>query len=231
MEERNPLRVYFLLDRSASMESLWTEALGSINGYVDRLIYDTPVVLATFDDQSYDILRNTTAREWRRLSNEDAQPRGMTPLYDAGVRMMQRILEDNPERAYFITMTDGQENASKKYNQQNVLDYVAKLERKKYEVVFLGANFTKVHDTGALYGASFLKTLNIKPERLHDTMNFMASATRAYGLAGTATAFDAQARMMSGEIGGDVDPLGPVTGDAWGSPDPTPDKKGTRAKK
>lgn len=35
------MNVYILLDRSGSMSSLWNEAIGSINGYVETILGNT----------------------------------------------------------------------------------------------------------------------------------------------------------------------------------------------
>ena len=87
---------FILLDRSGSMQVLWSEALNSVNAYVKKLAddkVDTGVTLATFDkdgDQfKFEVVRDRIIPStWKPVSSEDATPRGMTPLNDAIGRMV-----------------------------------------------------------------------------------------------------------------------------------------------
>lgn len=181
--------VYILLDRSGSMETQWKEAFGSINGYVANLPTNTRVVLSTFDSVSYDTLRDTTAKEWRNLTNDDAMPRGGTPLFNSAARMMWRILDEKSERAVFLVMTDGEENQSQYFRQTNVKQLVGELEKLKYEVVFLGANFDKVGDTAAQFGLASNKWMNSTTRNLNATMDSYAAASASYLATGQAMNF------------------------------------------
>lgn len=187
--------VYILLDRSSSMSNQWAEALGSINGYVENLPMNTRVMLAVFDTVGYDVIRSSTAKEWRKVTNEDAMPRGGTPLFDSSMRMMQRIEEDKPERAVFVVMTDGEENNSQKYRQNEVKAMADKLRQKNYEILFLGANFDKVGDTAMAYGAASNKWMNISTNNLGDAMRGLATSTASYTTTGAAMNFSDQDKM------------------------------------
>lgn len=162
--------VYLLLDRSGSMESQWSEALGSINGYVANLPRNTRVMVATFDTISYDVIRYTTVEEYRNITEQDASPRGGTPLFDSAARMMWRILDDKPDRAIFVVMTDGDENNSYNFKQADVKALTKKLEDKKYEVIFLGANFDKVGDVASNFGLQSNKWASVSTRNLNDYM-------------------------------------------------------------
>lgn len=173
--------VYLLLDRSGSMETQWSEALGSINGYVANLPRNTRVMVATFDTISYDVIRYTTVEEYRDITREDAVPRGGTPLFDSAARMMWRILDDKPERAVFVVMTDGEENNSRNFKQVDVKMLTKKLEDKKYEVIFLGANFDKVGDVASNFGLQPNKWTAVRSANLGDYMTgTMTAATASY---------------------------------------------------
>lgn len=190
--------VYLLLDRSASMESQWNEALGSINGYVNNLPPDTRVMVATFDTVSYDVVRYTTAAEFKKLTREDAMPRGGTPLYDSASRMMWRILDDKPERAIFVVMTDGEENNSHNFKQADVKALVKRLEEKKYEVIFLGANFDKIGDVATGFGLSSAKWTPVASHNLgHYMTGTMATSSVGYLSRGTAMNFTEQDKIKA----------------------------------
>lgn len=174
------MNAYILLDRSGSMKSQWDEALGAINGYVEELPAKAKVMLAVFDTNGYDVIRSTTAKEWKKVTREDAHPRGGTPLFDASMRMMQRIEEDRPDRAVFVVMTDGEENSSQKFRQAEVKSMADKLRHKDYEVLFLGANFDKVGDTAASYGAGAGKWMNMTQQNMGDAMRGLGMTTASY---------------------------------------------------
>lgn len=181
---------YILLDRSGSMSSMWDEALSSINGYVKELPADSRVVLATFDSHGhdfYEVIRDTTAGDWKNLSNDDAMPRGGTPLFDASGRMMWRIMDEKPDRAVFVTMTDGEENSSHHFRQADVKRMVQDLERKDYQVVFLGANFDKVGDVANQYGVNLQKSSwNMQTGSFGSTMRGLAAQSTNYMTTGVA---------------------------------------------
>ena len=173
------MNVYFLLDRSGSMSSLWSEAIGSINAYVNKLESDTKVVLAAFDNQSYDILRDSKVKDWNIVEQTELAPRGMTPLYDSCGKLMSRALEDNAEKTVLVVMTDGYENCSKEYSNIAIKAKIKTFEEKGWEVIFLGANFDVRKQASDLNVASW-KTAEFKPGNFVASMDTLATSTRAY---------------------------------------------------
>ena len=136
--------------------------------------------MSVFDNE-YDVIRQSNAGSWKPINNDEVSPRGMTALFDASARIMQRAIDDNPEKAVVVVMTDGEENSSKNYRQANVKELVSKLDAKKWEIVFLGANFDKVGDVAMTYGKGFDKFVNITPTNMRDFMaQNMATSTSAY---------------------------------------------------
>lgn len=180
------MNVYLLLDRSGSMQTLWSEAIGSINGYVSNLPKDTNVTLAVFDSISYDLIRDTKAKNWKEVSTEEVAPRGSTPLYDSAGRLMWRAFDDNPDRAAFVVMTDGEENASRHFNQTGVKNLIKDAEAKNWQVIFLGANFEKVGDQAKNVGLENSKFMNITGQNLRGSMNDLAAYTTTYAVSGAA---------------------------------------------
>ena len=196
------MRVYILLDRSGSMSNQWSDTLGAINAYVTELAKDTNVYIVAFDsgyngEVSYDVLRNTTAKGFRPLTENDARPRGGTPLYDSAARLLDHAFEEASEKAYIIIMTDGYENTSKKYNQTAIKEKLARAEDRNWEVVFLGANFDKVTDQAAAMGIDFSKSYNISTANFSDEMKFMATNTVAYASTGARTTFTDTDRLRA----------------------------------
>ncbi len=180
------MNIYILLDRSGSMQTAWDETLGSINGYVKELTVSTNIVLAAFDSNEYNVIRNTNAKNWTDVSRDDVTPRGGTPLFDASARMMWRILDDNAEKAIFLVLTDGEENQSNHFKQTDVKALVAQLDNKKYETIFLGANFDKVGDVASAYNRSASKFANMTTGNMGEFMSKGLSAATARYDSGTA---------------------------------------------
>ena len=175
------MNVYILLDRSGSMSGMWEEALGSINGYVKALKAETKVFLAVFDNE-YKVIRNTTAGEWEDLTDEDATPRGNTPLFDSAARIMYRAIDDNAKKTVVVVMTDGGENASLNFKQSDVKNLASALEKKKWELIFLGADFDRVGDVATQnFGVAANKFTNIKPGNMREYMTTtLAASTDSY---------------------------------------------------
>jgi hypothetical protein len=181
------MNVYILLDRSGSMETMWDEALGSINGYVAELPEKTNVFLAVFDTD-YNVIRNTAAKKWKPISREDATPRGGTRLFDSAARIMYRALDDNAEKTVIVVMTDGFENSSLNFKQSDVKTLSKTMEAKKWELLFLGANFDKVGDVAINnFGVASGKFADVKVGTMHDYMTTTLSrSTAAYATSGAA---------------------------------------------
>jgi hypothetical protein len=191
------MRVFMLLDRSGSMASLMQEAIGSINGYVGKLVGDTKVVLAAFDNIDYTVIRNTTVKGWKDITAEEVSPRGSTPLYDSAARILHHAIDENDEKTYIVIMTDGEENMSRHFNQIAVKALLAEVEEKNWEVIFLGANFDKVAHQASAMGLGLEKTINFAKGNMAAEFNNLASYTTAYATAGTRSVFTDSDRVRA----------------------------------
>lgn len=152
--------VYLLLDRSGSMAREWPATINSINEYVKKLEDDVNVYIAAFDSEGghyqyglnnwsgaileFSVLRLTTAKAFEPITIYEISPRGGTPLFDAAGKIMNQMLQDNPERAVLVVMTDGEENTSREFTRDAVMGMIKRLEEKKWPVVYLGAGFKEV---------------------------------------------------------------------------------------
>jgi hypothetical protein len=144
---------FILLDRSGSMQVLWSEALNSVNGYVKKLAedkVDTGVTLATFDKDGeqfkFEVIRDRIVPStWKPVSSADAAPRGMTPLNDAVGRIVTLakagINGAQYDKLALIIMTDGLENASREYTYAAAKALLDDCRARNWQVIFLGADF------------------------------------------------------------------------------------------
>jgi len=186
---------YILLDRTGSMSDIWDEALGSVNAYaasvgeadegeIEGADIKTAVTLAVFDYQEslqFDVLRkDVTSETWIDVTNDEASPRGMTPLFDAIGRMVSLAEADKPEKAVIVIMTDGHENSSKEITRDGAKAALDRAKANGWEVVFLGAEFANFGDADAV-GMSASKTMAVGQGRMQDSMSALAKKSRAYG--------------------------------------------------
>lgn len=181
--------VYILLDRSGSMQTLWNEAIGSINGYIEKLDGEDKVHFAVFDSVSHDLVQAAKAKDWKKVDEKSIDPRGGTPLYDSCGQIMTLAETMNAEKTLLVVMTDGYENASHEHTQASIKAKVKAWEDRNWEVVFLGANFDDVASVSNSVGVVGSKTMNYTAGNFMRGMDTLAVASTMYASAGTAINF------------------------------------------
>jgi von Willebrand factor type A domain len=183
------MNVYFLLDRSGSMSTDWVEVIGSVNEYMKKLQPADMIHMAVFDNE-YDVIRDCPAEHWADITDADAQPRGMTALYDSCGKIMRQAEEDAVERTILVVMTDGHENASREFTRESIKAKIEDWEtNKKWEVVFLGASFDAVESVSSSLGGSMSKTANFSAGNYARGFDALAVSTSAYGVSGQSISF------------------------------------------
>lgn len=130
-----PVHIYFLLDRSGSMQDIETDVIGGFNAFLAAQQADTlgkvRLTLVQFDNQEpFEIIHE--ARNIHKVPELTAAtfvPRGSTPLLDAEGRAMVMAEEraakreaagKRAESIIFATYTDGLENASREWTFERV---------------------------------------------------------------------------------------------------------------
>lgn len=203
------MHAYVLLDRSGSMQSLWVEALSSVNAYAKELAnktdgdaIDSHVTLAVFDGQEglqFDLLRKKVpALHWENVTDKEASPRGMTPLLDALGRIIALAETDNPDKAVIVVMTDGQENASREVTRDGAKAAMERVKKKGWDVVFLGANFDNISDASSV-GVGGAQQVSMAPGAMNASMRMMAKKSRAYFARGEQHVFEEADREIAQE--------------------------------
>lgn len=173
-------KAFILLDRSGSMQNLWNEAIGSVNGYVEKL-ENADIMVAVFDSVSYDVIRNCSREEYKSITSEEVSPRGSTPLLDSATRIIWNMLDSKADRAMLVIMTDGEENCSQLANINHVKKLITQIEEKNYDILFLGANFDKIGDIALSLGRNDMsKFVTSSTNKLNQTMAVAAGSTRNY---------------------------------------------------
>ena len=149
---KNLTEIVFILDRSGSMAGLEGDTIGGFNAMIEKQRLEPGEALVStvlFDNHSDVIHDRLTLDRIPRLTNREYYVRGCTALLDAVGSAISHIAtihkyareEDRPEKTLFVITTDGMENASRRYNYDQVR---AMIERQKamygWEFLFLGAN-------------------------------------------------------------------------------------------
>ena len=165
------------------MDDMWSEAIGGINGYIAGLEPNMEVMLASFDSVGYDVVRNTSVKNFEKIGQTEITPRGGTPLLDAAGRMMWNMIDSKADRAILVIVTDGEENSSRKFKADEIRQMTKKItDTLNYEMVFLGANFDKIEDVASVnFGWNDKsRTISASENSFGATMQTTLNSTRLY---------------------------------------------------
>jgi Mg-chelatase subunit ChlD len=199
-EVQNPVHIYFLLDRSGSMESIRSDVIGGFNAFLaeqQQTAGECVMTLAQFDTQSpLEVLTDALPiARVRPLSAATFVPRAGTPLYDAmghcianaTIRAELRDANDEPaEDILFVTFTDGQENSSREYDRQQIFSLVKTREDRGWTFVYLGAN-QDAYDEGGKVGYAAGSSQPYLADAEGTAMAFRSVSQAATGFRGKGT--------------------------------------------
>lgn len=140
------VQVSLVLDRTGSMASIRSDAIGGYNAYIDELKKsgdDVKFTLTMFDSQSVDVIHDAVdVSKVPHLTEETYQPRAATPLYDAIMTAVQRLEAKvgAGDNVIFAVLTDGLENASVKYTLSDVKEFITAKQNIGWMFAYLGAD-------------------------------------------------------------------------------------------
>ena len=154
--KKNLTEIVFILDRSGSMAGLEDDTVGGFNAMVEKQKKEPGEALLSavlFSDRSEVIYDRTDIQKVEPMTDRQYCVGGCTALLDAIGGAVKHIAnvhkyareEDRPGKTIFVITTDGMENASRRYNYQDVQKMVQH-EQEKYgwEFLFLGANMDAI---------------------------------------------------------------------------------------
>lgn len=170
--------VMALIDETGSMASIRTETIAGVNAffrtlqetlapdeaYVGALLFDKfvkqPVVRPLFT--------SCTIGAWQPMTEDQYNPRGYTPLYDAiamavaqAEHMVNTCKRDDGEdrRVVLVIQTDGAENSSTETTHAQVTKLLADKQALGWEVLFIGADLADTDKIGASIGTMSANTM------------------------------------------------------------------------
>lgn len=119
-------KIVIVLDESGSMQTIKNDMLKSINDLIteQKQVKGRPATftLVKFSDTVSRVIKNKSLDQVNTLTTEDYMPSGSTALYDAIGDTINWFR--NERDVLMVIVTDGQENASTKYNKYNVTEMI-----------------------------------------------------------------------------------------------------------
>ena len=213
------LHIYFVLDRSGSMQSIAADVVGGFNSFLAAQRADgadAVLTLIQFDSQdSHEVLCDgMPIAEVPELTAHTFIPRGGTPLYDAmghaiadaAIRAEQRSAQGLPaEEILFVTFTDGEENQSVEYTRDKIFQLIKKREDDGWSFAYLGANQDAYAEGGKIgYAAASTQNFAATPAGAAAALSSLSSAVvRRRQKMRTGQAYDRQ-DLFEGDKGGEA---------------------------
>jgi hypothetical protein len=158
--KENYTHISVILDRTGSMESIRDDTIGGFNAFLDEQKAQATMATLTlvqFDSQDpYEVVhRFAPIQTVPALTRQTYVPRASTPLLDAigrGINDLEQSLGELPEaekptRVVLVIITDGQENASREFKKDQVVNMIQeKTEQAHWQFVFLSADLAAIGD-------------------------------------------------------------------------------------
>lgn len=211
----NYAEIAFILDRSGSMASCQEAAIAGFNTFLKEQQETeglAKVSLILFDDEYLVPVASLPVHEVLPLDSDSYIPRNTTALLDAigqtieelGARLAALTEKHRPGQVIVAILTDGLENASKRYSWSEVAERIKRQsEVYKWTFLFLGANQDAIA-TAAQLSIAAENTASYKPSAAgtiasHATLSRKTRALRrtAMGTASVQELQDAAAPISS----------------------------------
>lgn len=178
--ESSRLYAHVVLDRSGSMNSCASDAVGGYNAYVAKLPETARVSLTLFDSEGVDLIRDAVEPAAALLKTDEYVPRATTPLYDAIGRTISEAEKRcvGFDRVALVILTDGLENASREFTRDDIQKLLTRKQDKDgWLVVYLGANQDAWH-VGQQFGSVSGNTMSFDTANVDAVMRSAGDATR-----------------------------------------------------
>jgi uncharacterized protein YegL len=187
-----------ILDRSGSMASLANDTIGGFNRFIEdqkKVPGEAFLTTVLFDDR-YEFLHDgVNIKDVKPITEREYFSRGMTALLDAIGRTVNRVggklskmdEADRPSKVIVLIITDGEENSSKEFTNQQIKEMVER-QRSTYnwEFLFFGANIDSF-SAAASIGIPQARSVNYSANKdgIGSTLDAMNFATLIYRGSGT----------------------------------------------
>lgn len=194
------VKIINIIDKSGSIKSMLDAAINGFNSFLEdqKSVEGKALVSTIMFNTSYEVLyENMDIKNCLYFNKNNYIPCNGTSLYDAICTTISNEIdklgtlpiEERPEKTLCIILTDGFENASKKYNQEDVKRMITEMKEDfKWEFIFLAANeqaSTTAVAMGISKGNSYAFTNN--GVGLEDAYRGISSSSKVYRMSKSTT--------------------------------------------
>lgn len=138
-------RLIAILDRSGSMSSVVNDAISGYNSFIkeQKKLKDEATLSGMLFDDKFEPLNDgkvLNIKDVPELTTATFVPRGSTALFDAigkTVNAYKSDSENDADKVLVIIITDGHENASRKYSQKDIADLIKFQKKQNWQFLFL----------------------------------------------------------------------------------------------
>ena len=162
---KKELDVVFILDKSGSMSGSEENTISSFNEYLEKEKknkFKTNITTVLFSDDYEYLYHRENVKGIQKLTDKEYFVGGCTALYDALGNSIHDIEKEKPNKAIFIIITDGYENASKEYSKEQIKKLIKK--HSDWEFIYIGADIDSYASAGEI-GIKKENTANYKKDK------------------------------------------------------------------
>ena len=183
MTKTKRTELVFICDRSGSMYGLEQDTIGGFNSMLSKQKADSSEAFVTtvlFDNHCRTLHDRLPLHRVEPMTEADYEVGGCTALLDAVGSTIHHIArihkyahpDHRPDKTLFVIITDGMENASRRYTYDKVKSLI-KHEQEKYgwEFLFLGANIDAAAE-GARFGIAPDRAVTYKCDEAGTQLNY-----------------------------------------------------------
>lgn len=142
-ESETPTSIVFVMDSSGSMSNMGEEPLQGLNSFYEKQKEsgEFTSTLVFFSNEVKFHHQNLTGKDVPTITNQEYVPSGMTALYDAIGDSIELQKSQKTDNVVFVILTDGHENASRKFTRGKIKNMIEEMEKEhNWVFIYLGAN-------------------------------------------------------------------------------------------
>lgn len=141
-----------IIDRSGSMQSIASDAIGGFNAFLEsqkKVPGKAVITVVLFNDEYLKLYDAVPLERAEPLTDTTYNPAGLTALLDAVGKTMDELGQslaatpeaERPGKVIIAILTDGEENSSREYSRQQIFEKIThQSSAYSWEFVFLAAN-------------------------------------------------------------------------------------------
>lgn len=188
--KKNYTHIVLLIDRSGSMSTIKSDMEGGMETFLNeqkKIGGDCTITAAQFDTE-YEIL--FSRKPIKDIEKIQIDPRGGTALIDSMSRLIKEVGKDldsleeseKPDRVLFVTITDGEENSSREYTNEQLKEMINhQSDSYNWAFSYIGANQDSFGVAGNM-GISSGSTINYNASTygINNMFTTLSNATTRY---------------------------------------------------